>query len=524
MTTASRVRLRLAGDDRLVASVRRGDAAAFEAMYDRHSAELLSFCVYMLGSRHDAEDAVQATFASAYRALRADRRSVSLRPWLFTIARNDCLSILRRRRPWVELNGEQALNGDPLRELELREEVRQMIEGLRALPESQRASLVLAELHGFSQAEIGTVLGVQAEQVKAFICQARSNLVSDRTARETDCGEIREELASARGAALLRGRLRRHLRSCDDCRTYADGVARQRRHLGVLLPLGPSLLLKYRALEDAFGSGVAADPASYAGGAAAGGSVAGAAAEVAGGGLKALVLKIAAGVAFIGAGAGAGASVLVSPGTSASTAAPSALAAVPGPAAQGSAAAHEHARGEGRSGSLSSSQLLRAGAGGEAGGRRSGAPGSSGAALSRGSAEEGGSEAERRQRHEERELRGEEQQRRAEEEHRREREQRPPGPTAQSLAARQRVRAERLATTQPRVAKSESERQRSEEERIAARDSKPPKSTKEERQRAREERQPERASRPPKSEAERERAREERLRRREEKRTEAPGG
>ena len=303
MTTASRVRLRLVGDERLVASVRRGDAAAFEAMYDRHSSELLSFCVYMLGSRHDAEDALQATFTSAYRALQSDQRAVSLRPWLFAIARNNCLSILRRRRPWVELNGEQALSGDPLRELEMREEVRLMIEGLRTLPESQRASLVLAELYGFSQAEIGSVLEVQAEQVKAFICQARSNLISERTAREADCREIREELATARGAALLRSRLRRHLRSCDDCRTYADGVARQRRHLGVLLPLAPSLMLKYRALEEALGLGTTEQAV---GGTAVGGTVAGAAAEVAGGGFKALALKIAAGIALVGTGAGSG--------------------------------------------------------------------------------------------------------------------------------------------------------------------------------------------------------------------------
>ena len=58
--------------------------------------------------------------------------------------------------------------------------------------------------HGFSQSEIGTVLGVQADQVKAYICQARSNLISDRTARETDCGEIREELAKARGVRTVR--------------------------------------------------------------------------------------------------------------------------------------------------------------------------------------------------------------------------------------------------------------------------------------------------------------------------------
>ena len=307
----SRVRARLAADDRLVALVRRGDTAAFEALYERHSGPLLSFCVYMLGSRHDAEDATQASFASAYRALRADNRPVNLRPWLFTIARNECLTILRRRRPTVELNGEPALNGDPFRELEVREELRHMLDGLRQLPERQRAALVLTEVHGLSQQEIGGVLGVRSEKVKAYVFQARSNLIADRSAREDDCREIREELASARGAALLRGRLRRHVRSCSDCRVYADGVARQRRQMNALLPIAPSLMLKYRTLEDALGMG-GADPATYAGGAAVGGSVAG----LASGGVKALAVKMAAGMAVLGAGAGVGAAVIGVPLTS----------------------------------------------------------------------------------------------------------------------------------------------------------------------------------------------------------------
>jgi len=178
----SKVRLALASDEWLIACVRRGDAPAFEAIYDRHARELLAFCVYMLGSKHDAEDAVQTTFASAYRALRADSRPVTLRPWLFTIARNECVSILRRRRPVVELNGEVAPGPDPVTELELREEVRKVFEGLRGLPDNQRAALVLAEVHGLSQQEIGGVLGVRADQVKAFVYQARSTLISERRA------------------------------------------------------------------------------------------------------------------------------------------------------------------------------------------------------------------------------------------------------------------------------------------------------------------------------------------------------
>jgi RNA polymerase sigma factor (sigma-70 family) len=304
----------LASDEWLVGCVRRGDTAAFEALYDRHVRELLGFCNYMLGSRQDAEDAVQATFASAYRALRADSRPVALRPWLFTIARNDCLSILRRRRPVVELNGEVAPGPDPATTVELRDEIRRVFAGLRELPERQRAALVLAEVHGLSQAEIGEVLGVRADQVKAFVYQARSTLISERRARDSDCREIREELAEARGAALLRGRLRRHVRSCAECRTYADGVARQRSQLGALLPIAPTLALKYRALEEALRIG-ASDPVTVAGGATVGATMAGTAAEFAGGGMNALVCKLAVGMVCVGASAGVGVSVLGGPTT-----------------------------------------------------------------------------------------------------------------------------------------------------------------------------------------------------------------
>jgi RNA polymerase sigma factor (sigma-70 family) len=511
MTTASRIRLRLVGDERLVASVRRGDAAAFEALYDRHAAELLSFCVYMLGSRHDAEDAVQATFAAAYRTLRADRRAVTLRPWLFAIARNNCLSILRRRRPWVELNGEPALDGDPLRELELREEVRQMIEGLRALPESQRASLVLAELHGFSQAEIGSVLGVQPEKVKSFICQARSSLISERTARETDCREIREELATARGAALLRGRLRRHLRSCDDCRTYADGVARQRRHLGVLLPLAPTLMLKYRALEEALGTGAAVDPA-YAGGAAVG--VAG----VAGGGFNALALKIAAGLACLGTGAGAGASVLMSPSAPSRPAHVSAVTLASSASPRTTASALTYT---GKAPAPGADPASPTGAGGLLGTSRSALSGPVGRSTPGTARVPDPGEAE--QRREEHELRSEEKRLAAEQERLHQREQSPVDRTGQHSGGHQREHPERVASSEPKATRTEAERQREREEHAASVNAtkEAHKREREAHKRERQERGPEQVSRPPKTEAEKIQEREERRRRHEEKEAEA---
>ncbi len=307
----------LATDEQLVSSIRGNDPAAFEALYERHQRELLSFCLYMLGSRADAEEALQVTFASAYRALLADERPVVLRPWLFAIARNQSLSILRRRRPTVELGGEAATGHDPVasgdlfREFELREEIRHTLAGVRELPEGQRAAMVLAELHGLSQSEIGSVMGLRPEQVKALVYQARSSLISERTARDADCREIREELDTARGAALLKGKLRKHVRACPDCRTYADGMSRRRRGVGAFLPLLPWLTLKLRTLQDALSS-APTEQLTYAGGTTLGGTVAGAA-LVAGGPIKAIAVKVAAGAALLGLSTGLGAPVLSTP-------------------------------------------------------------------------------------------------------------------------------------------------------------------------------------------------------------------
>jgi RNA polymerase sigma factor (sigma-70 family) len=307
----SRARLRFAADDRLVGLVRGGDATAFEVLYDRHARELLSFCRYMLGSQADAEDAVQSTFVSAHAALLADERFVDVRPWLFTIARNACLSTMRARRPLVQVSTGLASNDDPAAQAEQREEMHQVLSTLLGLPESQRVALLLSELHGFSHSDIGALLGVRPEQVKSYVYQARSNLISDRDARTADCHAIREELATARGAALLKSRLRRHVRTCAGCQQYAAELSRQRHQLGSLFPVLPALALKRRVLDAALGT--PPDGSTYAGGLAAGGSAAAASAELAGGGAKALLAKLLTSVACLAGGTGATTAVLDSP-------------------------------------------------------------------------------------------------------------------------------------------------------------------------------------------------------------------
>src|SRR3954449_6699544 len=152
--SGSRRLLAAAGDDRLLEQIRRGNAVAFEVVYDRHHRGILAFCRHMLGSREEAEDAVQQTFASAYSALSSNERDIRLKAWLYTIARNRCLSILRARREQpAELDeGPTVGLAD---EVQQRSDLRDLLDNLRDLPVDQRAALVLSELGDLSHAEAG---------------------------------------------------------------------------------------------------------------------------------------------------------------------------------------------------------------------------------------------------------------------------------------------------------------------------------------------------------------------------------
>ena len=231
--------LALAGDERLVEQMRRGNELAFEIAFERHGAAILGFCRHMLGSPEEAEDAVQHTFAAAWRDLEPeDERQIALKPWLFTIARNRCLSMLRSRREQYELP-ELATAGLP-EEVERRAELRELLRDLAELPAEQREALLLTEAGDLTHAEVAGVLGCEVPHVKSLVFRARSGLIARRDARDTPCELIREQLANARGPSLRRNDLRLHLSDCPGCRAYRDEVKRQRELLAAALPVTPA--------------------------------------------------------------------------------------------------------------------------------------------------------------------------------------------------------------------------------------------------------------------------------------------
>ena len=289
-------------DAHLVARVRTGDDAAFEIIYDRYSPGLLAFCGQMLGSRQEAEDALQHSFASAYRAMRAAEGDIDLRPWLYTIARNRCLSVLRAQRAQVSADGLAAEVG-PFEgmsaQVQLRADLRELVDELQRLPDDQRAALVLFELGDESHEQIAEVLGVRREKVKALVFQARAALMRARDARATPCVEIREQLATETGRVPRRSVARRHIDRCPGCADFEREVRRQRAAFAAILPLVPTVGLKASVLGFALGGG--------GGAVALGGAGAGGGATVAAGGALAASGAGGGGIAGSAGAAAAGA-------------------------------------------------------------------------------------------------------------------------------------------------------------------------------------------------------------------------
>jgi RNA polymerase sigma factor (sigma-70 family) len=315
-------RLRRCADERLVERIRGGDERCFEVVYDRYHRQLLAFCRHMLGTREEAEDALQQVFISAHRQLLRDDRPIQLKPWLYAIARNRCLSTLRDRRATVGIDVVPEPSTDGLTvagEVERRQDLKDILGDLATLPDDERAALVLAELGDLSHEEIAAALDVRKDRVKALIFQARQSLLGSREAREADCSVIQEQLATLRGGALRRSPLRRHVAICGACTAFEAEVGRQRAALALVLPVLPTLALKHGILASvlASGSGVAAGTGAGAAGLAGAGAGAGAGASAAGSGsvLSAvagsggLAVKVAAAVALSGAAVGGGVAV-----------------------------------------------------------------------------------------------------------------------------------------------------------------------------------------------------------------------
>jgi RNA polymerase sigma factor (sigma-70 family) len=166
--------LRAQSDRRLVRLVREGYEGAFEEIVRRYRRPLGRFAASIVGGRH--EDVTQDSFRKALEALRRDDAEIELRPWLYRIVRNTALNDLRDRPPAAAELADDLVAGtrSAAAEAEAREEVTELVEHLRALPENQRAALLMRELDGMGHDEIGAALGISKGAARQAIARGRA--------------------------------------------------------------------------------------------------------------------------------------------------------------------------------------------------------------------------------------------------------------------------------------------------------------------------------------------------------------
>jgi len=254
--------LRLQSDEKLIALIRRGHHGAFEALVQRYQPRLLAFCRHMLGSTEDAEDVLQEVFAASFNAICADERPINARPWLYRIARNRCLNHLRRPAPAgqdsmdiFERDG-GTTTADTVHK---REEFRQIVSDVQDLPETQRTALLLREIDALAYDQIAEAMDTTVPSVKSLLVRARVGLAEASEARLLTCEEVRMELGHvAEGLTRTTAPVRRHLKSCERCRTFRSELRNTSKALAAVFPLGPLVFLKKLGIAKlGFGTGAA---------------------------------------------------------------------------------------------------------------------------------------------------------------------------------------------------------------------------------------------------------------------------
>jgi RNA polymerase sigma factor (sigma-70 family) len=154
-------------------------ADAARTLYERFGGQVYGYCLHQLGSREEAEDAVQTTFLNAFRGLQRGIVPELESAWIFKIAHNVCLSRRRssRRRGRVESpnNLEVLQEIVPARDAGNGELVR-LQDALEHLPETQRRAILLREWQGLSYREIGAALELSQSAVETLIFRARRSL------------------------------------------------------------------------------------------------------------------------------------------------------------------------------------------------------------------------------------------------------------------------------------------------------------------------------------------------------------
>jgi len=169
-------------DEQLMEEIRDGNARAFQILYERHHKAVFNFLLRHTGNQPIAEELLQETFLRVYLARDRYHPTATLRTWLFTIARNLSLDLLRQKRPDREQQVPELLEGlaDPaptaVQKIEGEELAQRLTQAIACLPSSQREVLLLSRFGGLTHEEIAAVTETSPGAVRVNLHRALGHL------------------------------------------------------------------------------------------------------------------------------------------------------------------------------------------------------------------------------------------------------------------------------------------------------------------------------------------------------------
>lgn len=166
-------------DSQIVRRCQAGDPGAFGILYEAYRAPAYLLALQLTGNKEDALDACQTAFTKAFKAMGGFDAEREFRPWLFTIVRNFCVDLLRKRRPDRSLTPEHDVPDPapgPLALAEATDTQRRTARALEELSPAHREIILMKDFHDLSYKEIAEVLDIPIGTVMSRLSSARNKL------------------------------------------------------------------------------------------------------------------------------------------------------------------------------------------------------------------------------------------------------------------------------------------------------------------------------------------------------------
>lgn len=165
-------------DYQIIQDVLSGKTNAFRPLVDRYRKPVLSMAFNFISDINIAEDITQDVFFTAYKKLTSfDRSQCKFSTWLFTITRNKCINVLRKKKPvYTDSLPERSFSKEPGQDLETEEFFSKLDNALDGLPAKHKRAFIFAELQKLPYEEIARIEGIRIGTVRSRVHRAKQKL------------------------------------------------------------------------------------------------------------------------------------------------------------------------------------------------------------------------------------------------------------------------------------------------------------------------------------------------------------